>query len=114
MNIYEFQINTWSKNLDLEKRTLEVEEKPKTYTVTSGAYYSRINKSDIGIISGYSKDTVLLLEDDIEKAKELFLKELERRISVEETRIKSANKSIEQLKKQIGELSLYEIKESEK
>ena len=99
---------------EITKGVIEVEEKPKTYKVLSGCYYSRINKSDIGIAisPGY---TVILLEDDMEKAKEIFAENLKRKILVEkesiEQKIKSGNERISNWEKAIEEIG--EIKESE-
>lgn len=104
MNIYKFEINAWGENLEISNSVLEVEEKPKTYTVKNGRWTSRINKSDIGIVTGYAHDTVYLLEDDIEKAKELFFGELNRRISVEENRIEESKKEIYRLNNYLYDL----------
>ena len=113
MKLYKFELSTYGKT-EITKGVIEVEEKPKTYKVLSGCYYSRINKSDIGIaISlGY---TVILLEDDMEKAKEIFAENLKRKILVEkesiEQKIKSGNERISNLEKAIEEIG--EIEESE-
>ena len=112
MNIYKFEIGTWRKNLEFSKVVLEVEEKPKTYTVKNGRFPSRINKSDIGIVTGYSHDTVYLLEDDVQKAKDLFFAEINKRISVEENKIENSKKEIERLNNYIYDLKCSS-KESE-
>ena len=113
MKLYKFELSTYGKT-EITKGVIEVEEKPKTYKVLSGCYYSRINKSDIGIAisSGY---TVILLEDDMEKAKEIFAESLKRKIldvkeSIEK-KIKIGNKMISELEKTIKEIG--EFKESE-
>ena len=113
MKLYKFMLNTYVET-KITKEVLEAEEKPKTYKVLSGFYYSRINKSDIGIAisTGY---TVILLEDDMEKAKEIFAENLKRKILVEkesiEQKIKSGNERISNWEKAIEEIG--EIKESE-
>ena len=113
MKLYKCELSTYGKT-KITKRVIEAEEKPKTYKVLSGHYFSRINKSDIGIaISlGY---TVILLEDDMEKAKEIFAENLKRKILVEkesiEQKIKSGNERISNLEKAIEEIG--EIEESE-
>lgn len=112
MNIYKFEICTWCKNLEFSKVVLEVEEKPKTYIFKNGLCSSRINKSDIGIVTGYLHNTVYLLEDDIEKVKELFFEELNIRISVEENKIENSKKEIERLNNYIYDLKCIS-KESE-
>lgn len=113
MKLYKFELTTYAKT-EITKGVIEVEEKPKTYKVLSGRYCSRINKSDIGIAisPGY---TVILLEDDMEKAKEIFAENLKRKILVEkesiELKIKTGNERISNLVKAIKEIG--EIKESE-
>ena len=56
----------------------EVIEKPKTYypkdKFPSGVYNCYISKSDIGIVSGYSNNLVVLTEPNARVAKELFTK----------------------------------------
>ena len=113
MKLYKFMLTTYGET-KITKQVLEAEEKPKTYKVLSGCYYSRINKSDIGIAisPGY---TAILLEDDMEKAKEIFAENLKRKILVEkesiEQKIKSGNERISNWEKAIEEIG--EIKESE-
>lgn len=111
MNIYQFTFNTFGKTLKVKKQILEVEEKPKTYIRINVGWSSRINKTDIGVVSGYLKDVVLLLEDNIERAKELFLEEIKRKISNEENKIEHSKKEIEKLNNYIYDLKC--IKESE-
>lgn len=113
MKLYKFMLTTYGET-KITKQVLEAEEKPKTYKVLSGCYYSRINKSDIGIAisPGY---TVILLEDDMEKAKEIFAENLKRKILVEkesiEQKINIGNEIISNLEKAIKEIG--EFKESE-
>ena len=56
----------------------EVIEKPKTYypkdKFPSGVYRSYISKSDIGHVSGYSNNLVVLTEPNTKVAKELYTK----------------------------------------
>lgn len=111
MKLYKFVLDTYEKT-KITKRAIEAEEKPKTYSVFNGTWTSRVNKKDIGVASG---DTVILLEDDMEKAKEIFAENLKRKISVEkasiEQKIKYGNELISNLEKAIAEIG--EIKESE-
>ena len=114
MKLYKFMLTTYGET-KITKQVLEAEEKPKTYSVFDGLWTSRLNKKDIGIASGWGGDTVILLEDDIEKAKEIFTENLKRKIldekeSIEE-KIKSGNERISELEKTIDEIE--EIKESE-
>ena len=114
MKLYKFVLTTYGET-KITKQVLEAEEKPKTYSVFDGMWTSRVNKKDIGVASGYCGDTVILLEDDMEKAKEIFAENLKRKISVEkasiEQKIKYGNELISNLEKAIAEIG--EIKESE-
>ena len=114
MKLYKFVLNSFS-GTKIKRTVLEAEEKPKTYSVFDGRLTSRLNKNDIGVASGWRGDTVILIEDDIEKAKEIFTQDLKRKISDEkesiEAKIKSGNERISELEKTIDEIE--EIKESE-
>ena len=114
MKLYKFVLTTYGET-KITKQVLEAEEKPKTYSVFDGMWTSRVNKKDIGVASGFSGDTVILLEDDMEKAKEIFAENLKRKISVEkasiEQKIKDGNERISNWEKAIEKIG--EIKESE-
>ena len=110
MKLYEFTIDTFGI-VKIYKRVIEVEEKPKTYMTVGRLFTSRINKSDIGVLSGYSKNTVLLLEDDFKKAKEIFLKKLDNVVRCLEVQIKNKKEDIVKTEKQI--LDLKEMNESQ-
>ena len=108
MKLYQFTLST-GKSIEVLKKILEVEEKPKTY-IKRGAYTAtRILKSDIGILSGYDNSTLYLLEDDEEKAKSIFIELLKNRILREkqniENTIKRCNECIEKYEKGILELT---------
>ena len=111
MKLYKFELSTYGKT-KITKRVIEAEEKPKTYSVFNGTWTSRVNKKDIGVASG---DTVILLEDDMEKVKEIFAENLKRKILAEkasiEQKIKNGNERISRWEKAIEEIG--EIKESE-
>ena len=114
MKLYKFVLSTHNST-KITRTVLEAEEKPKTYSVFDGMWTSRVNKNDIGVVSGLSGRNVILLEDDIEKAKEIFTENLKRKIldekeSIEE-KIKSGNKRISELEKTIKEIN--ESEESE-
>ena len=114
MNLYKFMLTTYGET-KITKQVLEAEEKPKTYRVFDGMWTSRVNKKDIGVVSGYCRDTVILLEDDMEKAKDIFAENLKRKISVEkesiEQKINIGNEIIYNLENAIKEIG--EFKESE-
>ena len=114
MKLYKFMLTTYGET-KITKQVLEAEENPKTYSVFDGMWTSRVNKKDIGVASGYFGDTVILLEDDMEKAKEIFAENLKREISVVkesiEQKINIGNEIISNLEKAIKEIG--EFKESE-
>ena len=114
MKLYKFVLSTHNST-KITRTVLEAEEKPKTYSFFDGMWTSRVNKNDIGVASGLIGRNVILLEDDIEKAKEIFTENLKRKIldekeSIEE-KIKSGNKRISELEKTIKEIN--ESEESE-
>ena len=114
MKLYKFMLNTYGET-KITKQVLEAEENPKTYSVFDGMLNSRVNKKDIGVAIGYFGDTVILLEDDMENAKEIFAENLKRKISVVkesiEQKINIGNELISNLEKTIKEIG--EFKESE-
>ena len=56
---------------------VDVEEKPKTYIITEKSEFGykgqRIRKDEIGALSGYNRDTVILTEEDKKKAIEMLI-----------------------------------------
>lgn len=100
MKLYKFGFSTY--RADVRKEVIDVEEKPKTYMTTSKPRKSRISKSDIGKTNAY--DDVYLLEDNEEKARELFCEKLKSDIRKEQGEIESANKRISEYENLIEEL----------
>lgn len=100
MKLYKFGFSTY--RADVRKEVLDVEEKPKTYTTTNTAWKSRISKSDIGKVSAY--DNVYLLEDDEQKARELFCDKLRSDIQRKLERIKNTEKDIANTENLIKEI----------
>ena len=72
----------------------EVIEKPKTYKPADkfprGIYSCYINKSDIGHISGYSNNLVVLTEPNAKMAKEIFVKLYESNVRQKEESLAKA------------------------
>ena len=99
MHLYKFELNTWRKT-EITRAVVEVEEKPKTYIKVGSMFNTRILKSDVGVLSGYDNGTLYLLEDDMEKAKGIFVESLKNKIEAEKNRIQSA---IESSNKRIAE-----------
>lgn len=91
MELFKFDLNTW-RGVKISRTVLEVEEKPKTYMTVNEHWKTRILKSDIGILSGYDNSTLYLLEDDINKAKNIFIESLKGKIEREEIKIKTTIK----------------------
>ena len=76
----------------------EVIEKPKTYypkdKFPSGVYNFYIRKSDIGHISGYSNNLVVLTEPNAKVAKELFTKLYESNVRQKEESLAEAKATL--------------------
>lgn len=68
----------YNKNPFVRFEECEVIEKPKTYKPAdkfpSGIYSCYINKADIGHVSGYSNNLVVLKEHNAKLSKEIFTK----------------------------------------
>ena len=68
----------YNKNPFVRFEECEVIEKPKTYKpkdkFPSGVYNSYISKSEIGHVSGYNNNIVVLIEPNAKMVKELYTK----------------------------------------
>lgn len=106
MQLYKFTLSTW-RGTKVLRTVLEVEEKPKTY-MTTEKWKTRILKSDVGVVSGYNNGTLYLLENDMEKAKNIFAESLKNKIASEKNKleytIKAINERIEEYENSIVEL----------
>lgn len=84
----------YNKNPFVRFDECEVIEKPKTYypktIFPSGVYNCYIKKNDIGTISGYSNNFVVLTESNPKVAKELFTKLYESNVRQKEERLAKA------------------------
>lgn len=107
MKLYRFTLSTWI-GVKVSRTVLEVEEKPKTYMTVNERWKTRISKSDVGVVSGYSNDTLYLFDDDMEKAKSVFAESLKGKIKSEklkiENTIKCCNERIAEYENGIAEL----------
>ena len=85
----------------------EVIEKPKTYKPKDrfpmGVYRSYVSKSDIGTVSGYSNDLVVLTEPNAKFAKEIFAK-------LYESNVRQAEKSLARAKSMLNAILEMEEK----
>ena len=84
----------YNKNPFLRFEECEVIEKPKTYypkdKFPRGVYNCYINKDDIGIVSGYSNNIVVLTEPNAKMAKELYTKLYESNVRQKEESLAKA------------------------
>lgn len=113
MYLYKFELNTW-REVKITRTVVEVEEKPKTYMTVNEYWRTRILKSDVGVLSGYDNRTLYLLEDDMEKATQIFVESLKSKIEAEKIHIQSAiessNKRIAEYENGIETLSSKKVK----
>ena len=84
----------YNKNPFVRFEECEVIEKPKTYypkdKFPRGVYNAYISKSDIGHISGYSSNLVVLTEPNAKVAKEIFTKLYESNVRQKEESLAKA------------------------
>ena len=84
----------YNKNPFVRFEECEVIEKPKTYNpkdrFPSGVYNCYISKSDIGHVSGYSDNIVVLTEPNAKVAKEIFMKLYESNVRQKEESLAKA------------------------
>ena len=84
----------YNKNPFIRFEECEVIEKPKTYKpkdkFPSGVYNCYISKSDIGHVSGYSNNLVVLTEPNAKVAKEIFMKLYESNVRQKEESLAKA------------------------
>lgn len=72
MKLYKFVFSDYLRKI-IKKCVLECEEKPKTFISKDKGFKSRIPKDEIGVVQSWVGLYVLLLEDDFEKAKSIYL-----------------------------------------
>lgn len=84
----------YNKNPFVRFEECEVIEKPMTYKpkdrFPSGVYNCYIRKSDIGHVSGYSNNLVVLTEPNAKVAKEIFMKLYESNVRQKEESLAKA------------------------
>lgn len=112
MILYRFTLCTYREEPEIRMSVVEVDEKPKTYQ-TKGRFFSRIKKSEIGCLTGYCRETVYLLENDFEKAKELFVEKTQDSIADIENSIKLTKRRLEETRNKLEVLKKLESAESE-
>ena len=84
----------YNKNPFVRFEECEVIEKPKTYKpkdrFPSGVFNCYISKSDIGHVSGYSNNLVVLTEPNVKFAKEIFAELYESNVRQKENHLAEA------------------------
>lgn len=95
MKLYFYILETpYKKKPYVHMEECEVIEKPKTYyhadKFPDGIYRSFVNKADIGHISGYSNNCVILTEPNAKMAKEIFAKTYESNVQQKEESLAKA------------------------
>lgn len=84
---------------------VDVEEKPKTYIVTESSEFrykgQRIRKNEIGVLSGYNGDTVILTEKDKKEAVEMLIRRQENVVESRRKRLEREVKALEVIKSEL-------------
>ena len=97
--IYSFWCNKFSC------READVEEKPKTYIITGKSEFGykgqRIRKDEIGVLSGYSRDKVILTEKDKKKAVEMLISRQSTIVESCRVRLEDEEKALETIKAEL-------------
>lgn len=92
------------------KESAEVNEKPKTYKPVgkfpSFFYGCFVRKEDIGHMTGFMGNVIVLTEEDDERARNIFL-------AVYESRLKKSKKDAENLESMVCEIKRCEIRKGE-
>lgn len=86
-------------------READVEEKPKTYIITEESEFGykgqRIRKDKIGVLSGYSRDKVILTEKDKKKAVEMLISRQSTIVERLRVRLEDEEKALETIKAEL-------------
>lgn len=97
--IYSFWGNKFSR------READVEEKPKTYIITEESEFGykgqRIRKDEIGVLSSYSRDKVILTEKDKKKAVEMLISRQSTIVERLRVRLEDEEKALETIKAEL-------------
>ena len=86
-------------------REVDVEEKTKTYIITEKSEFGykgqRIRKDEIGALSGYNRDTVILTEKDKKKAVEMLIRRQGTIVDSFRVRLEYEEKKLETIKAEL-------------
>lgn len=86
-------------------REVDAEEKPKTYIITEESEFGykgqRIRKDEIGVLSGYSRDKVILTEKDKKKAVEMLISRQSAIVERCRVRLEDEEKALETIKAEL-------------
>ena len=84
---------------------VDVEEKPKTYIITKECEFGykgqRIRKDEIGVLSSYSRDKVILTEKDKKKAVEMLISRQSTIVESCRVRLEYEEKKLETIKAEL-------------
>ena len=84
---------------------VDVEEKPKTYIITKECEFGykgqRIREDEIGALSGYNRDTVILTEKDKKKAVEMLINRQGTIVESCRVRLEYEEKKLETIKEEL-------------
>lgn len=86
-------------------READVEEKPKTYIITEESEFGykgqKIRKDEIGVLSSYSRDKVILTEKDKKKAVEMLISRQSTIVERLRVRLEDEEKALETIKAEL-------------
>ena len=86
-------------------REVDAEEKPKTYIITEESEFEykgqRIRKDEIGVLSGYNGDMVILTEKDKKKAVEMLISRQSTIVESCRVRLEYEEKKLETIKAEL-------------
>lgn len=110
MKLYFYFLDTRKENC-IRMEECEVEEKEKTYRTTNGLptgfYHAYVKKDDIGRLTAFNQNLIILTEENVDRVAEAFICRCEYTVSREERRIQLAKKEIEQSKSAIATLEKW-------
>ncbi len=101
MKLYIYRF--WGDKFFFEE--VDAEEKPKTYIITKECEFGhkgqRIRKGEIGVLSGCSRDMVILTEKDKKKAVEMLISRQSTIVESCRVRLEYEEKKLETIKAEL-------------
>lgn len=100
MKIYEYTESEYGRKIEVKE--IEVEEKAKSYKITSHNYWrSSVKKSDIGELMGLFCSTMYLTERDDKRYINALIEYQERKVSAAQAALTAAEIKLENYKKHL-------------